>query len=152
MIDYKYDDGGRAKAGFKGEAGDCGTRAIAIALGLPYKEVYDELNLISKDMALKVRSERNKKLFSCSVRNGTMVEVMHEFFHRHGWLWIARMTIGSGCTVHLRADELPKGRIVCRVSKHYVAVVDGVICDTFDPSDDGIRCVYGYWLSSTGRG
>ena len=30
-LPWVYDDGGRAAAGFKGEAGDCGTRAVAIA-------------------------------------------------------------------------------------------------------------------------
>jgi hypothetical protein len=41
---FQYDDGGRAAASFKGEAGDCVTRAIAIATGLPYRVVYDALN------------------------------------------------------------------------------------------------------------
>ena len=37
------------------------------------------------------------------------------------------MHIGSGCKVHLRDGELPSGRLVVSVSKHMVAVVDGVI-------------------------
>jgi hypothetical protein len=37
------DDGGREAAGFKGSAGDCVCRAIAIASGVPYKEVYGVL-------------------------------------------------------------------------------------------------------------
>jgi hypothetical protein len=37
------DDGGRAAAGFKGSAGDCVCRAIAIASGRHYKEVYDRI-------------------------------------------------------------------------------------------------------------
>jgi hypothetical protein len=44
------------------------------------------------------------------------------------------MQIGSGCTVHLRADELPSGRLVVSVSKHLTAVIDGVIHDAHDPS------------------
>lgn len=55
------------------------------------------------------------------------------------------MAIGSGCKVHLRADELPTGRLVVSVSKHLVAVVDGVVHDTHDPRRGGTRCVYGYW-------
>ena len=35
------------------------------------------------------------------------------------------------------------------VSKHITAVVDGVIHDTFDPSRDGTRCVYGYWQEAS---
>jgi len=55
------------------------------------------------------------------------------------------MRIGQGCTVHLRAEELPGGRLVVRVTRHLCAVVDGVIHDTHDPSRKGTRCVYGYW-------
>jgi hypothetical protein len=55
------------------------------------------------------------------------------------------MQIGSGCQVHLAADELPPGRIIVRLSKHYAAVVDGVLHDTHDCSRDGTRCVYGYF-------
>ena len=63
-----------------------------------------------------------------------------------GWKWIPTMTIGSGCKVHLREDELPKGRIVCSLSKHETAVIDGVLNDTYDCSRDGTRCVYGYFI------
>jgi hypothetical protein len=33
------------------------------------------------------------------------------------------MQIGPGCTVHLRADELPSGRLVVSVSKHLIAAI-----------------------------
>jgi hypothetical protein len=62
-----------------------------------------------------------------------------------GFEWTPTMTIGSGCKVHLKADELPNGRIIANVSKHVVAVIDGVIYDTHDPSRNETRCVYGYW-------
>jgi hypothetical protein len=40
---FIFDDGGREAAGYKGFAGDCTVRAIAIATEKPYKEVYDAL-------------------------------------------------------------------------------------------------------------
>ena len=55
------------------------------------------------------------------------------------------MSIGSGCKVHLRADELPSGRLIVSLANHVVAVIDGVLHDTHDSSRDGTRCVYGYW-------
>jgi hypothetical protein len=45
----------------------------------------------------------------------------------------------------LKADELPAGRLIVSVSKHLVAVIDGVAHDTHDPSRGGTRCVYGYY-------
>jgi hypothetical protein len=55
------------------------------------------------------------------------------------------MQIGSGCTVHLKSNELPTGRLVVRCSKHVVAVIDGALHDNHDSSRNGTRCVYGYW-------
>jgi len=45
----------------------------------------------------------------------------------------------------LRADELPQGKLIVRLSKHLTAMIDGVIQDTHDPSRGGKRCVYGYY-------
>ena len=39
----KFDDGGRTDAGYKGKAGDCVVRSVAIVTGLPYKKIYDDL-------------------------------------------------------------------------------------------------------------
>jgi hypothetical protein len=62
-----------------------------------------------------------------------------------GFTFYATMGIGTGCTTHLDADELPPGRIIVALSKHYAAVIDGVLHDTYDCTRDGTRCVYGYW-------
>jgi hypothetical protein len=60
-------------------------------------------------------------------------------------VWTPTMEIGSGCQVHVRMHELPMGRLVLRLSKHFSAVIDQVVHDTFDPSRGGSRAVYGYW-------
>lgn len=135
-MDFVYDDGGRAAAGFStaNDAGDCVCRAIAIAAELPYIQVYTELSALAKQVTGKA-----------SARDGLPRPVFDAYLASLGWEWHPTMKIGSGCTVHLRADELPKGRIICRVSKHMVAVIDGVIHDNGDPSRGGERCVYGYF-------
>lgn len=150
MIDFVYDDGGRAAAGFKGAApGDCVVRAIAIAGGLPYREVYDALfaQVVDdrKTMAgLELRYGAHARRHA-SPRTGVNRHVYGRWLEARGWAWTPTMGIGSGCRVHLRADELPAGRLVVRLSKHLAAVVDGVLRDTYDSSRDGTRCVYGYW-------
>lgn len=130
MIGFKYDDGGRANAGYKGKTGDCVTRAIAIASGKGYKEVYDLINNVA-----------GKPVARSGVPKKVVAQVMKDL----GFKWTATMKIGSGCKVHLKADELPTGRVVCRTSRHLVAVIDGVVHDTYDCTRDGSRCVYGYW-------
>jgi hypothetical protein len=134
-------DGGRAVAEYKGRTGDCGCRAVSIATGRPYQEIYDAII----EEAAKERMTKRKHKRS-HPRTGVWPATLGRVLFRYGFKWVATMKIGSGCKVHLRADELPSGRIIARVSKHYVAVVDGIVHDTFDPARDGTRCVYGYWI------
>jgi hypothetical protein len=145
------DDGGRKTAGFKGSTGDCVTRAITIATGKPYREVYDALHQHTRDYAANHR-DRTASLITrggASPRDGVAKKVYRPYLQSLGWMWVPTMQIGSGCKVHLRADELPKGNIIVSVSKHLCAVIDGVIHDTHDPSCRGKRCVYGYYVKSS---
>lgn len=139
-MSFIYNDGGRALAGFKGDAGDCVTRAIAIAAQLPYQHVYDEINQISKGERVKEGKKRS------NARAGVFRNTYQSFLEALGWKWTPTMMIGSGCKVHLRAEELPTGRLIVKCSRHLVAVIDGVIHDTHDPSRGGTRCVYGYFV------
>ena len=150
-MQFQYDDGGRGVAGYKGSAGDCVCRAVAIASGKPYAEVYAAL-------ARGAGDERKSR--GASARSGirTSRKWFKDLMRSWGFTWTATMGIGTGCKVHLHDGELPPGRLVVAVSKHYTAVIDGVIHDTHDPQREirvsvdnvpaGIqrRCVYGYWM------
>lgn len=72
---------------------------------------------------------------------------IRKYLASFGWKWTATMRVGSGCTVHLRDGELPQGRLIVSLSRHLVAVIDGVVHDTGDPCRGGMRCVYGYWAA-----
>ncbi len=138
-----HNDGGRAASGFKGEARDCVCRAISIATGIPYIEVYKGLNEAAS-------SERigSRKLKKSSARNGVFNRTSRRYMESLGWKWTPTMSIGSGCSVHLSAKELPAGRLVVVLSRHIAAVIDGVLPDTYDCSRGGTRCVYGYFSKS----
>lgn len=169
---YIYDDGGRKAAGFSGSAGDCVVRAVAIATEQPYQTVYDAL---SDGCRTQRKTKRGR--VKASARNGvnTNRKWFRDYMAGLGWKWTPTMQIGSGCKVHLDAAEIPAGRLIVAVSKHYTAVIDGVIRDTHDPTDRGStiypphyppaeipkgavwlkngngwayaprRCVYGFW-------
>ena len=144
---FIYNDGGREAGGYKGDAGDCVCRAVAIASELPYQQVYDRL---AEGNAKQRRSKHDTGKRSRSARDGisTTRKWFKDYMQELGFVWTPTMQIGGGCKVHLKAEELPSGRLVCSVSKHYVAVIDGVINDTHDCSREGTRCVYGYWQRS----
>lgn len=168
---YVYDDGGRSASGRKGFAGDCVCRAIAIAADLPYEEVYRRLaegnggERTPKPSRHTYDSAKiNRRLNAVTKRGRTARSGIHvkrtwfkKYMHELGFVWVATMGVGTGCKVHLAAGELPAGRLVVSVSKHYTAVVDGVVRDTHNPQRSTIwyehnvpvrtaqRCVYGYW-------
>jgi hypothetical protein len=139
---FVFNDGGRAVAGYKGKAGDCCVRAFAIATGRSYQEVYDLVNKLSG----KERQGSRKRGMS-NARTGVHKATAHKVAYELNRFvrWVPCMAIGSGAKVHTREDELPKGRIVVSLSKHYAAVIDGVLHDTYEDNRGGTRCVYGYW-------
>ena len=130
---FVFNDGGRSNYFKADNVGDCGVRAVANATGLDYKKVYDDLKSLNKGK---------------SCRDGTPRKVMAKYMEQLGWKWTPTMGIGTGCKVHLREDELPKGNLVLSLSGHFSCVRDGVLYDTYDCSRGGTRCVYGYWRES----
>lgn len=154
-MNFQFNDGGRKAAGFKGMTGDCVARSVAIASGLPYTDVYAAL---AEGTGSQPAGKRGKRAASAS--NG--INVKRKWFKDYmasiGFTWVPTMGIGTGCKVHLAEGELPMGRLIVSVSKHYTAVIDGVINDTWNPQRESYcfnvdgtthiarRCVYGYWV------
>lgn len=136
-------DGGRSKYFRASNVGDCVVRAICNASERDYKSVYDAINALAK-------SERRgtRKRGVSSARDGVYKNTIKKCIEENlGFKWVSCMSIGSGCKVHLRADELPKGDLIVQVAKHLTCVRDGVLYDTYDCSAGGTRCVYGYWYN-----
>lgn len=130
-LKFQFDDGGRSKYFKATTVDDCVTRALAIAAQRDYKEVYSLI----------------KQATGRTPRNGGAKADVRKVCALLGGEWVSCMRIGQGCKVHLAAGEIPmKGRIACTLSGHLCAVVDGIIHDNYDPSRDGKRCVYGYWV------
>jgi len=125
---YIYNDGGRSAAGYKGVAGDCGARAMAIALQLDYKTAYNELAQANKDCG------RSK-----SARNGIYKDVYSDVLARHGWVWVPAPKLDGR---KARCSDMPAGVVIVRQAHHFVAVIDGVANDVWDCTH---RMVYGYW-------
>lgn len=129
-MEVKINDGGRSKYFAASKVGDCVTRAVAIATNKDYKDVYNEIT----------------SLVGYTPRNGVKKKDTKRVMAHFGGVWHPCMAVGSGCQVHLKTDELPKGKLVCSCSGHVVAVLDGVLNDTYDSSRNETRCVYGYWV------
>jgi hypothetical protein len=149
-LEFKVNDGGRAAAGYKGQAGDCVVRSIAIATGMPYQKVYDDLYQANNEFRNTSRTKlaRSLKQRHDSPRSGTHRVVLKKYLANLGWQWTPTMFIGQGTKVHLKKEELPMGTLIVSCSKHLTVVIDGVLHDVFDCSRNGTRCVYGYWTKA----
>jgi hypothetical protein len=151
---FVKDDGGRSRSGIarggKGdEAGDCVVRAIAIAAQKPYREVHDAITAASVRFVADAKEGWGKQ---ARRRSGVSLSLLHAdrgvhpdisgpYLKSLGW----RYTTTKELRLHLRASELPPGRLIVHLPRHFCAVIDGVIRDTFDRSQEGRRRILGYW-------
>lgn len=144
-LPFVHHDGGRNRSGFTGTADDCVTRAIAIATGRPYREIYERLAQGNANERATKRSTANSGRRTARHGINTKRQWFTDYMQSLGWSWMPTMLIGQGCKTHLAVGELPMGRLIVAVSRHYTTVIDGVIHDTWDCSRGGTRCVYGFW-------
>ena len=150
------DDGGRSKSGVPGadkEVGDCVARAIAIATQRPYREVHDvlvvgQVHHARTDNGPYGRWLRRKgRLSHFDADHGCADKVYGPYLESLGWKFTSTKELPRGKGVHLRADELPPGRLIVHISRHLVAVIDGIIRDTGDCGGAGRVRVQGYWTA-----
>ena len=146
-LKFKVNDGGRTAAGYKGKAGDCVVRSIAIVTGLSYQNIYDDLFKANEEFRINSRTKlaRSLKQRNDSPRSGTHRVVLKKYLSQLGFKWTPTMFVRQGCKVHLKKEELPSGTLLGSCSKHITVVKDGTLHDTHDCSRNGTRCVYGYW-------
>lgn len=133
-MEFIWHDGGRAASGYVGLAGDCVTRSISIATGLAYRDVYQSLGEVSGK----------------TPRNGVYTQHAAGYLNDRGW----ERRHGKGLA--FQPESLPRGVVVCHLSTasdrghHFCTVVDHVVYDTWDPSDDGDYLVQDYWVMPAG--
>ena len=146
-LKLEVDDGGRAAAGYKGQAGDCVVRSIAIVTGMLYQKVYDDLFKANEEFRNTSRTKlaRSLKQKNDSPRSGTHRVVLKQYLAQLGFQWTPTMFVGQGCKVNLKKEELPSGTLLVSCSRHITVVKDGILHDTHDCTRNGTRCVYGYW-------
>ena len=114
---YHYNDGGRCDAGFKGQTSDCVTRAIAIATGTRYRQVYRELTELTKSMTGGLET---------SVASGCSNAVAHRYLIDLGWSVVP--------TPNRYLKDAPRDqRILVKLTeRHDVAVINGTVHDSWD--------------------
>lgn len=129
FIGYQYNDGGRADAGYKGKTGDCLTRAIAITLGLPYKEVYKRVSEMMGSAGYaksgNAYTSYGKKRRGQRSAKKVQFDVLESFGFR-------KADLGGGARPTYTEASEEYGDCIVTTTKHFAALKDGMLQDTFD--------------------
>lgn len=148
-MQFIVNDGGRAAAGYKGKTGDCVCRAIAIATGRPYQEVYDRLAIGNKTQRITKHSSKGTA-GKLTARNGiyTSRKWFKDYMAELGFEYITLVPVFGQRppTVNEFLRIRSMGRVVLSLRRHSAAMINGVIHDTWDSSKNGTAPVFGYWL------
>ena len=118
MIKYQYNDGGRKAAGYKGQARDCVCRAIVIATGLDYKEVYKYLAQLHYE-----------RFGTKTARNGTDNQDTLKAMKHFGFEKVSLIDRLKPTYTQAFGEF---GNCVVKTTRHVAAIKDGALQDTFD--------------------
>jgi len=106
---------------YKRHIDDCVIRSISTLTNRSWRDVYDELTDLAGDIGL---------MFD-------RVEFVEDYLdERYPRECRYSKTIGEF------AREHPKGKYAATMDNHITAIIDGIIYDTFDPSERILRCVW----------
>lgn len=154
-MNFIYSTGGREKYFKALNVGDCVTRAICLATGKDYLEVYKRLKELAKAESTKKHQKQS------SVRDGVFGETYKKYLKEIGWQKVATIKKGSPERMHLTEEEIPDGVFIAQLSRHLVCVKDKVIYDTYNSSIkeyydefgnlviNDKRVIYSYWVKPT---
>lgn len=129
-----WHDGGRAGAGFVGSTGDCVVRAITIATGKEYREVYDAIHSATGE----------------SPRQGASIQHYEKFLTDLGFECVqcespTKLRFMGELLGNVVLRFHPEGK--SRKRGHLCTMVDGTIYDTWDPQFENCYVVDRYWLA-----
>ena len=134
MIDYRYDDGGREDAGYRGRTGDCVVRAIAICTGEDYRAVYATMaeHMKSNGYAASGNAyatrERNRKAPRSKGQIAAR-RVQDRVLEAYGF---RKVRLPAGARPTFTEAHHQFGDCVVGTTKHVAAIVNGALRDTFD--------------------
>lgn len=108
-------------------SGDCVIRAITLATGKPYKEVYEA----ARSYGWRTRY----KNFSRAAENKMIQDTLEHF-----GLKVERVNFPAvKGQPRMKTRTLPKGKFVCSMAGHLAYCKDNVVYDT---EDNSMKCVY----------
>lgn len=124
---YYITDGGKSSYGFTHEKNDCTVRAVSIAYQISYEEAHAKLKAFG-------RKDGHGCHYFAKFMNKNMPTTLAI---TRGWKEKSLGTINKFC------KENPKGRFILRIRGHALAVVDGIVHDSWLPGS--CSRILDYW-------
>lgn len=135
LLGYEWDDGGRKAAGYW-KVNDCSCRAVAIATGRSYADVYKELTEYGWSTESKRDLDKATKWPGGKCPRKSSPEYVKAIFSEilgSKYASIPRIVeAGMGRKARFYDGHLFPDRCVIKLRDHVAAVVDGKIRDTWD--------------------
>mgnify|MGYP003116277368 FL=1 len=121
--------------------GDCGVRAICLALDLPYNKVWKAATKAKRQLDPKTKATADWSL--------SKLELEFTLTNLREWDW-SYYKIAKGHTSRkwFHADNFPKHCIVLQAS-HWVCVKDGAIWDSWDSRGSRPKKIEGYFAKQS---
>lgn len=116
-MNYKYHNANPQKR----HIDDCVIRAISVLTNKNWYNVYNDLSNLASDNALMMDS----------------VQFVEDYLDKR---YVRKCHYSK--TVGEFAKEFPIGKYAVTMNGHITAIIDGIIYDTFDPSDRLMRCAW----------
>lgn len=130
MIEYRYDDGGRAAAGFKGHTGDCVVRAIAILTGVPYADIYRRVAAAMRHGGYSASGNGYRQKPRRGLRPRMSARRIQNLVKTSYGL--RRVNLGCGPRPTYTEAWLLHGDCLVGTARHISAIIDETLRDTFD--------------------
>jgi hypothetical protein len=133
-MQIKHTDGGREQAGFQNEWNDCSVRALAIAAGITYGQAHDLLKAQGR------KDRKGARVYMIRAAAASTAKVEDVLVRQPKTHWMG----GYSYTCPTLSQVIRKhssGRYILITRNHAIALVDGVIYDSFEPgAKTRIRC------------
>lgn len=130
LIDYAYNDGGRARAGYKTPANDCAVRAIAILTRKPYAHIYIRMAAAMRRAGYPNSADDCHKHPRPGLKPAiTAPQVQYIVTASYG---IRPTNLGRGRLPTYTEAWLLHGDCLVGTATHVAAITDGTLHDTFD--------------------
>lgn len=129
----------------KEQHGDCGTRAVCLALDLPYQPTWREITALIRKHETRYRYGEWAET-KATADGGTSRGILQRYLAQHRWVY-QRAPAGT----LFKADNMPP-LCIAHQAGHWVCVKDGAVWDSWDSRGKRSKKLLGWFCPMASGG